>query len=172
MRIWARFCAILAAAGRAVGNVFTTTTVPEIKGVIASWFADVSGPPLIALGLFVLFLLLRVVLRRTWLAALPVILLLTGFATGPQGFAASTPLFGLPIALLMLVLSMRFGMLAFAVAFIATSSFTRYPVTSNFSAWYAPLGLMEVALVLAMTVWCFRNALGGRKVWKGEFLDH
>jgi hypothetical protein len=71
----------------------------------------------------------------------------------------------------MLAVSIRFGMLAITVALITNSSFARYPVTSDFSAWYAPLGLMEVALLLAVAGWSFRNALGGRKVWKGEFLD-
>jgi hypothetical protein len=66
---------------------------------------------------------------------------------------------------------MRFGMLGLAVAIIAQTTFNRYPITSNFSAWYAPLGLMKVALLLGVAVWSFRHALGGRKVWKGEFLD-
>jgi hypothetical protein len=30
---------------------------------------------------------------------------------------------------------------------------------------------MEVAFVLAVALWSFRNALGGRKVLKGEFLE-
>jgi len=45
------------------------------------------------------------------------------------------------------------------------------PVTSDLSAWYASKGLIVVALVQALAVWSFRNALGGRKVIKGDFLD-
>jgi len=164
--------ALLLAAGSAVGGDLANTVLVsmEIRGVIANWFGDVSIPPLIALGLFFLFLLLRVVLRRTWLAALAMIALLA-FVGGQGPVTAVAVLFAVLSACLTLAVSMRFGMLALTVTIIVNSSFVRYPMTSNFSAWYAPLGLLEVALLLAVSVWSFRNALGGRKVWKGEFLD-
>ncbi|MGH9592542.1 MAG: hypothetical protein ACRD5L_05580, partial [Bryobacteraceae bacterium] len=164
--------AILLAAVRALAGDPAPSVLGslEIKGVIANWFGDVSIPPLIALAGFFLFLLLRVVLRRTWLAALAMIglLALTG---GLGSFRLVWFLVGLLSACLTLAVSMRFGMLAMTVAIIANASFNRYPITSNFSEWYAPLGLMEVALLLAVAVWSFRNALGGRRVWTGEFLD-
>jgi hypothetical protein len=89
-------------------------------------------------------------------------------------FAATGPLagapFGVAAALLYIAVSIRFGMLALAASllFITVANFS---LTSHFSAWFAPLGWMEVAFVLAVALWSFRNALGGRKVLKGEFLE-
>jgi len=57
------------------------------------------------------------------------------------------------------------------VLIIANSSFNRYPMTSNSSALYVSLGLVEVGTRLAMALWCFRNVFGGRKLWKGDFLE-
>ena len=74
------------------------------------------------------------------------------------------------IVVVAMTVSIRFGMLALTVSFIS-SRILSYPVTSNFSAWYAPAGLLEVAGVLAVAALCFHNALGGRKVLKGDFLE-
>jgi uncharacterized membrane protein len=74
-------------------------------------------------------------------------------------------------AALLLAVSIRFGMLALSIAIIA-NPLDGYPLTSHFSAWFAPQGWMEVAFVLAVAVWAFRNALGGRKVLKGDFLEN
>jgi len=52
---------------------------------------------------------------------------------------------------------------------IAAATFG-WPLTSDFSAWYAHIGLIVVALVLALAVWSFRNALGGRKVFRDDLL--
>jgi hypothetical protein len=45
------------------------------------------------------------------------------------------------------------------------------PLTSDLSAWYADKGLIVVALVLVLAIWSFRNALGGRRVLKGDVLE-
>jgi hypothetical protein len=68
-----------------------------------------------------------------------------------------------------LIISFRFGMLALAAQL--SSNILFYPVTANFSAWYAPAGLLEVAGILAVSFFCFRNALSGRKVWQSSFLE-
>ena len=46
------------------------------------------------------------------------------------------------------------------------------PLTSDLSASYASNGLIVVTLALALAVWSFRHALGGRKVLQGDFLEH
>jgi hypothetical protein len=66
------------------------------------------------------------------------------------------------------MISVRFGMLSLSVAILFNAP---HPLTSNFSSWFALQGWIYAALVLALALWCFRNALGGRKVWKGDILE-
>ena len=61
----------------------------------------------------------------------------------------------------------RFGVLPCAVMFAFAAP---WPLTSDFSAWYADKGLIVVALLLALAVWSFRIALGGRKVLQADLL--
>jgi hypothetical protein len=65
----------------------------------------------------------------------------------------------------------RFGILPFTLVLLLEVVAGQAPLTSDLSAWYASKGLIVVALVLALAVWSFRHALGGRKVLKGDFLE-
>jgi hypothetical protein len=64
----------------------------------------------------------------------------------------------------------RFGILPCILMTAIAGPTFGWPLTSDFSAWYAPIGLIVVALVLALAVWSFRNALGDRKVLQGDLL--
>jgi len=163
--------AVLTSAAFAVRgtNQVPNETLLDTLGVIASWFNNLSSQPAGALAYFVLFLLLRLLLRRTWLAVAVIVVMIAGVnvATG-YSLAASTLV--IAVALLFIAVSIRFGMLALTASLLFVTV-QRFPLTSHFSAWFAPQGWMEVALVLAVALWSFRNALGGRKVLKGEFLE-
>jgi hypothetical protein len=65
----------------------------------------------------------------------------------------------------------RLGILPVILVLVLQNVGSEAPLTSDLSAWYASKGLIVVALVLALAVWSFRNALGGRKVLQGDFLE-
>ena len=65
----------------------------------------------------------------------------------------------------------RFGILPYTLVLLLQIVMNQAPLTSDLSAWYASKGLVVVALVLGLAVWSFRNALGGRKVLHGDFLE-
>jgi hypothetical protein len=143
------------------------TPVPGATGIVANWLGDLAIPPLIALAIAFLFVLLRLVLRRGWIAAAIIgVLVAVRLANGS--------LVELPLSIvgtaLLLGVSIRFGILALSITIIV-NPLDRYPLTPNLSAWFAPQGWLEVAFVLAVSLWAFRNALGGWKVWKGDLLD-
>jgi hypothetical protein len=66
----------------------------------------------------------------------------------------------------------RFGILPHAVMILVSIIASAAPLTSDLSASYASNGLIVVTLALALAVWSFRHALGGRKVLHGDFLEH
>jgi hypothetical protein len=45
------------------------------------------------------------------------------------------------------------------------------PVTTDLSAWYASTMFAGLAIILAVSLWSFKTALGGRKLWSAEFLE-
>jgi len=72
---------------------------------------------------------------------------------------------------ILLWVAVRFGILPGTLIVLFGTVVGTLPLTSDFSAWYASRGLIAVALTLALAIWSFRHALGGRKVLNEHFLE-
>ena len=128
---------------------------------------------IISLFFFFLFFLVRVALRRDWLAGAAVVALLTLAITAPNQAVwgmTGTILTGLGLGTAVWVL-LRFGVLSLTTGLFVLVLMINFPMTSDLSAWYSRASLVVLATLLALSVWSFRAALGGRRVWKDDFLD-
>jgi serine/threonine-protein kinase len=117
-----------------------------------------------------MFLLFRVVLRNNWLTGGAFIALLAFLAAAGSPTPAQSAIFAVLYSLTFIYVMIRFGVLPCILMTAVAPATAHWPLTSDFSAWYAGIGLIVVALVLALAVWSFRNALGGRKVWQDVLL--
>jgi len=150
----------------------TTNRINTLDAVLMARLAltGLIGPAAIVLGLLFLFILFRLVLRNTWAAAAAVVAL--GIAVSVAG--SGTPVEAINTAVkssLLLWVMLRFGILPGTLIVLISVLVGTLPLTSDFSAWYASRGLIMVGLTLALAIWSFRHALGGRKVLKDDFLD-
>ena len=120
---------------------------------------------------FFLFFLLRVLLRRNWLAALAfaAVLELPGFILGPYYYTVGVAY--VIMDLLSVWILLRFGVLALFVATIVSLLLGMLPFTLDLSAWYSGGTIVTFLTVVILAVWSFRVALGGRQIWKEDFLD-
>jgi hypothetical protein len=114
------------------------------------------------LRFLVILLLLRIVLRRTWLA-------LAGFAiVALIAFApdASHPLYDKLYTALMaavyLFILVRFGLLAICVGWFLLSLPDALPTTFDFSAWYAGYFFVLLLITTALLAHGCRFSLAGR----------
>ena len=136
---------------------------------IGAWAAILTQSPLIALTVFFLFVLLRILLRRTWLAAAAIFIMLTSlFVFGRPDLPLASTVVTFALAL---IVAMQWGLLALTITMTMIGSVNQTPLTSDFSVWYASRGLQEIAMIMAISLWCFYHALGGRKLLKAELLD-
>lgn len=119
--------------------------------------------------LFFLFLL-YIILRKDWLAALAVWLIV---AVG-LGLNYESPV-GIPFAclgaLLIVYVLYRHGLLALisTVFFFHLKIF--YPITSEFSAWYAADFVLALLISLALAVYGFYTSLAGQPLFRGALPD-
>lgn len=109
-----------------------------------------------------------------WLAAAAFIVVFTLVLYSLIGFDqlsffwwVTVPLYA---ALLVFILT-RFGVLALIVAFSVSSTLGNFPLTADFSAWYAGSSLFAIASVLALPAFALYTALAGRPLFKAGFLD-
>lgn len=109
--------------------------------------------------LFVLFLL-RVLLRRDWLAVVVCVLVFTA----GQVSTAEARWIVLPIILLSFVLAfvvlIRVGLVSVALAIAVISVLLDFPVTFQTSAWYSRAGYAAAAFIVGLALFGFRTSLG------------
>jgi len=122
-----------------------------------------------AMQLFFVFVVMRVLTRRTWAAGVLFVVV-----SSVAALRMSHPGFSLPFLLVLMTLwtsaLIRFGFLAIAVGTVLTALGLNAPITTSFSAWYAPGGNIVVGLIAALATAGFAFALAGRP-WLGGMLE-
>src|SRR5262245_6001163 len=119
------------------------------------------------ISLFMLFLY-RLLARRDWLAVgIFALLIGVGSYAGNWQLLAMSILVNVIIA----VVLTRYGLVSNAVTLFAAYTLTCFPVTLNFSAWYAGIGVAPLVAVLALAVFAFYTSLGGQKLFQGSLLE-
>jgi hypothetical protein len=127
---------------------------------------------MVALTVFFLFFLLRVLLRRQWFAGLVFILIvvLMGVAGAPGNpwlrASISAVQFGLAIFILI-----RFGILPMMVGVFVSEILLAVPLSTDFTSWHAGSTLVSLAGVLGVTAYAFHTATAGRQLFKEGLLD-
>jgi len=152
-------------------NTINLSTALGPGSAMGTYAGIVGGTGIgIALGLFFMFFLLRMLLRATWLAAVVVVLFGAAAGLGTQ-VSWSLGIFTALQAGSAVAILVSFGVLPMVVAIIVSSIVGGTPLTTDFSAWYVSSMLTALTIVLGLTLWSFRAALGGRTVLKADFLD-
>src|SRR5580693_4570409 len=114
---------------------------------------------------FILFVL-RVLLRKEWLAAAVFVAIWTTLKTLGSDYPwIEGPAWTLIYAVAAMVV-FRFGFVALAVGLFVTDMLLNVPLTFDFSSWYANSTLLPLLIVAALALWGFYNALAGQKLWK------
>jgi predicted Ser/Thr protein kinase len=124
----------------------------------------------LSLALFFIFFLVRLVLRKQWLAIVVTVALLSiqsAFSEHPF-LSVTQDIVVMGIALLILV---RFGLLALLVAFSLNNVLQAYPLTGHFSEWYAQPTIVVFLLMTALAIFGFYTSTAGKSRLGGISLD-
>jgi len=113
-----------------------------------------------------LILLLWIILRRQWLAVGAYFLFQVGMKVLGGEHLLLDLLFGSLGAALLLMVLLRFGLVALMSMFLFEYMLTVYTITTDLSAWYAGSTLWAVTICAALTGAAFLTALGGRPAFK------
>jgi serine/threonine-protein kinase len=138
-----------------------------IAAALESFTGSFFDPILV---LFLLFVL-RVILRKEWLAAAACILLVSVIS---QGYTVVNPWVDVPSILLLSALFigvlLRYGMLALIVVDVIPNWLLGLPRTFDLTAWYAGIGLAPLVAVALVAIFGFRTSLAGRPLLREDLL--
>jgi Protein kinase domain len=153
-------------------NVVKLSTVLGVARLASPLIGTLPNSILNTLGLFFLLFVFRLIFRKEWLTAVAFVLFLAALESLAQ---TSSALITLPIRLVQLSLMMyvvlRCGLFPYAVGAAVAGVLALFPITADFSAWYAGSAIFTLVCIVALTGYAFHTALGGRPLFKAKFLE-
>ncbi|HET9712776.1 MAG TPA: hypothetical protein VFP64_12860, partial [Pyrinomonadaceae bacterium] len=151
-------------------NMLTLGSMRTMLAVFLS--SQLVASVFVGFAFLFLLLLLYILLRKEWLATLALFVIalaveILAFAlVGPELFWIASIL----VALSITIVVARFGLLATMTAQLFFFLSVTYPLTTDFSAWYASSTVFALVVALGISVYGFYTSLGGRRVFADRLL--
>lgn len=123
--------------------------------------------------LFVFLLILRIIFRKQTLAFVAFIVIFVLFYT-MLSFNSGMPyhwFFGLLNVIIMLLIMIRFGLLALIFAYIVDLLFLLFPLTDEFEKWYAGPSQFTVVITVLMSIVAISFAFRGQRIFRDVIPD-
>ncbi|MGD0007797.1 MAG: serine/threonine-protein kinase [Terriglobia bacterium] len=142
-----------------------------VRGMIAQLLGTLPIELGVALALFFLFVLLRLLLRKDWVAAAALVLIFTAANALSERYllvdaVVNAVYWGITIFILM-----RFGLFPLMAFFLTYDLLNLFVHSMHLSQWHAASTILGVLSVLALAVYGFHVSLAGRPVFSGAALD-
>ncbi|HVH88679.1 MAG TPA: hypothetical protein VM912_18320, partial [Terriglobales bacterium] len=150
-------------AGQTPINVNTPAVGPTQK-FIGYVLSNFTGPITAGLTMLFLFFILRVAIRRYWLAVVLFSALNLVLYAGNENVIAEGTGAVVSVVLVAVVL-LRFGLLGLIAAYTVQNFLEGFPIALDPSRWYFARGFVPVLIVLALAIYGFRISLGARPVF-------
>jgi serine/threonine-protein kinase len=150
-------------------NIFIPPTY-GMRSMIDLFAADLAASLVMPMSLLLLSLLLSIVLRKRWLAAVVVWLLLTAgiglTTTTLVAFICSAIAFAL-----LVMVTMRYGLLTAYFCVLFVNVIADHPTTTNVSAWYFGSTIFAVTICVGLILYGFYTSLAGQSLFRGKLLN-
>jgi len=156
--------------GAPPGFLTEASTVDGLRGAASMWVARLGISMIEALVLLFAIFLFRLIARSEWGAGVLYCLLVVALNNIGISHAAIGSLFSAVAAALIFHILIRYGLVAVAVSVFVSALLSGFPLTLDFSKWYAGQSLLALGTVLALAVLGFREALAGRTLLREEVL--
>ncbi len=141
-----------------------------IRLTIGSLLGSFTAGVALSFAIFIVFFLVRLLLRKGWLAALMSISLFSLL-----GLIGDHPVLGIAegalFCSLIVILLLRFGPLALAVALWTNTTLQLTPLTTHLSAWYAEPTFFVFFVFLAVAIFGFYTSTVGKPRLGGFSLE-
>jgi serine/threonine protein kinase len=126
----------------------------------------------LSLFCFFVFFLIRLLLRKEWLAVLVALLLVSLFsALGNQDHPVLNAAFEVVLWGMALLILIRFGLLPLMVALCINNLLEVSPLTTHLSAWYAGSTIFAFSVIVALAIFGFYTSTAGKPRFLGISLD-
>lgn len=154
---------------RPMGFPFTYD-LEGFRGALAGVLYQASQSFSSALVIFLLFFLIRLVLKRNILAAV-----VTSLLVAVPSLAAQNPvidiLFSSPFIFLYLVILARFGLVSLVALYFADQLLDSLPLAMPLNAWYTEGGLVAAIFIVGLAIYGYHYSRAGKPLFEPAALE-
>jgi serine/threonine protein kinase len=150
---------------------WNTEALSGVGGMAVHFLHIFAEPIFIAILLLFLLLLLLIVLRKKWLAIAAMWLII--FLTDIDFASSHQWIFWLNLFLTATFITLaaaRFGLLALYSLLLFSFLSSSFPITSDFSSWYAGNTLFVFVVIMSLAIYGFYTSLAGQPLLKRNLL--
>ncbi|HEV2194504.1 MAG TPA: serine/threonine-protein kinase [Candidatus Acidoferrum sp.] len=141
-----------------------------IRQTLGSVFAYTWVFVLYSLAIFFVLFLVRLLVRKDWIAAIVIVFL--GAITNIGGdYFWSTFLLSAVIWLSIYLVLRRFGLLALVAGLVVQNILVTFPMTTHLSRWYASGAIAGITIIIALALFALHTALAGQALFSAKVLD-
>lgn len=140
-----------------------------IRQTLGSVFAYTWYFVLYSLAIFFILFLVRLLVRKDWIAAVVVVFL--GAITNPEGDFWMTFLGAAVIWLSIYLVLRRFGLLALVVGLVVQNMLVLFPMTTHLSRWYTTGAIVGMTVIISIALFALHSALAGQPLFSARVLD-
>ncbi len=141
------------------------------RPVLGSWLWHLTTSVQFTLVFFFVMFLLRVIMRKPWIAALAFVAVWTAIKTvGSHHVLIDVSTFAAIYGIAAFVV-LRFGIIALATGMFTVDLLLNIPITTNLSSWYMGGSVFVILTVVGLAVWGCYTALAGQKIWKENLFE-
>lgn len=135
-----------------------------VRWAVMGVFMTAGGAIFSAVSMVLVLLVLKTLVRKTWIASLGAIALFGLPLTAPEYPLArwTVVVVGILVAILLLFVLLRLGFVATVMAFFVRNLSEHIPLSLDFAAWSAQNGFLIFIVLVSLMVYGFRCSLGGR----------
>jgi hypothetical protein len=172
--IWAVFCELTYLAQIGDGgspNLGSTAFLMGTRRVLGAWLWLLANSLQATLACFFLMFILRVLLRKPWLAALAFVALWAAIKLqGNPHWIREAPGY-LVVYGVVAFMILRFGYITLATGIFVVDLLLNIPITTNPAAWYMSGSLFVLTTIAAMTLWGGFIALGRQEFFSERLFE-
>ena len=142
--------------------------LPQAAAALAGVHA---GALQLVLNFIMMFLILRLLLRRTWIAVIAFSALVTLISSPGTGHPVPYLIGFLIILAVIWFVLFRFGLLPYLLGFTVFPLLRFLPLTFDLTAWYGYVTLLVLFVTVGAAAWGFWTALAGRPLFHDGILE-
>jgi Protein kinase domain len=149
----------------AIPTLLSTRYLVSIRSGLGMWLSQLPLSIMATLQFFFIFLVLKVLLKRDWLATIVFVAIFATIKSLGDYHWTAEAVTAIAVYLILAIIVYRFGLIPLACAIFTVDLLGNVPFTADATAWYFGVTIFTLLSVVALAAWGFYHSLGGRPLW-------